>query len=106
MPDPSAILHALSDPTRRRLFEALMTSGEASVSALTAVAGVSQPAVSKHLMILRDAGLANCQTSGRQSLYSPSPDALVPLVDWLAAYRAFWEGRLDRLENTLDRMDR
>jgi DNA-binding transcriptional ArsR family regulator len=105
MTDPSPAFHALSDPTRRKLLETLMTRGSAPVTELTAAAGVTQPSVSKHLMILREAGLVTCKTAGRQNFYSASPDALAPLFDWLSTYRRFWMDRLDRLEDTLDRLD-
>lgn len=100
-----AIFHALSDPTRRGLLEHLMREGEANVASLTRVAGVSQPAVSKHLAILKDAGLVSGKAEGRQVQYRAAPRALVPLFDWMTFYRAFWDSRLDALEDTLKRMD-
>ena len=82
-----------------------MRRGSAPVTALTAASGVTQPSVSKHLMILKNAGLISCEASGRQNIYSASSLALTPLVDWLSEHRDFWENRLDRLEDTLERLD-
>ncbi len=95
----------LSDPTRRGLFERLCREGEQTVHALTARAGVSQPAVSKHLGILKQAGLVIDRREGRETHYSARPDALVPLIDWTARMTDFWRSRFDELENLLRRMD-
>ena len=96
---------ALSDPTRRALFERLCREGEKSVGVLTAGAGVSQPVVSKHLGILKKAGLVADRPEGRQTHYRAQPEALKPLSDWTREMQAFWETRLDRLEDLLVRMD-
>jgi DNA-binding transcriptional ArsR family regulator len=105
-PDAQDLLfRSLSDPTRRRLFERLCREGELSVVALTAKAGVSQPVVSKHLGVLRDAGLVTGRHEGRETRYSARPEALRPLVDWTKDMAGFWEGRFDDLENLLRRMD-
>jgi DNA-binding transcriptional ArsR family regulator len=99
------IFHALADPTRRSLLEYLLTEGEANVVRLTKVAGVSQPAVSKHLATLKAAGLVIDRPEGRQTRYSAKPDALWPLYDWLQFYSAFWDRKIDALADTLKRMD-
>jgi len=99
------IFRTLADPTRRALFERLCREGEQTVGALTACSGVSQPAVSKHLGVLRQAGLVRDRHEGRQTHYSARPEALAPLVDWTRRMAGFWEDRLDALENLLDRMD-
>ena len=96
---------ALSDPTRRALFERLCREGEKSVGVLTDGAGVSQPVVSKHLGILKKAGLVADRPEGRQTHYRARPEALKPLSDWTQEMQAFWETRLDRLEDLLVRMD-
>lgn len=93
---------ALADPTRRALFERLSRDGEQTVRALTDQAGVSQPAVSKHLSVLKLAGLVRDRHQGRQTHYSAQPQALAPLIDWMSRYGAF---RFDRLETPLQRMD-
>jgi len=104
-PAPDEVFRALSDPTRRALFERLAREGELTVRALTAPSGVSQPAVSKHLGVLKAAGLVSDRPDGRQTHYRVSPEGLAPLYDWISAYGAFWQGRFDRLEDLLARMD-
>lgn len=103
--DPDALFRTLADPTRRALFERLCREGEQTVGALTAQAGVSQPAVSKHLRVLKAAGLVRDRHEGRQTHYSAEPRALTPLVDWTGEMAGFWGGRFDRLEDLLRRMD-
>jgi DNA-binding transcriptional ArsR family regulator len=78
---------ALADPTRRGLFERLTRDGEQTVHALTAQAGVSQPAVSKHLKQLKLAGLVVDRREGRETHYRAQGSALAPLNDWLAQHR-------------------
>ena len=95
----------LADPTRRALFERLCREGEKTVGALTARAGVSQPAVSKHLGVLKQAGLVRDRRDGRQTHYSAQPQSLAPLIDWTSQMTSFWQSRFDHLENLLNRMD-
>lgn len=95
----------LADPTRRGLFERLCRDGEQTVHALTAQAGVSQPAVSKHLGVLKQAGLVLDRRQGRETHYSARPGALAPLNDWTSRMTDFWQRRFDELENLLKRMD-
>jgi DNA-binding transcriptional ArsR family regulator len=95
----------LADPTRRGIFERLCHDGEQTVHALTARAGVSQPAVSKHLGILKQAGLVLDRREGRETHYSARPDALAPLIDWTDRMTSFWRSRFDELEDLLKRMD-
>jgi DNA-binding transcriptional ArsR family regulator len=105
---PSAhdvLFRTLADPTRRAIFERLCCDGEQTVGALTARAGVSQPAVSKHLGVLKRAGLVHDRHEGRQTHYSARPGALAPLIDWTGQMARFWETRFDRLEDLLRRMD-
>ena len=105
MTEPDLLFRVLGDPTRRALFQRLARGGEHTVHALTAGAGVSQPAVSKHLAVLKAAGLVSDRRAGRETHYSAEPGALAPLADWMTLYGAFWEGRIDRLEDLLKRMD-
>jgi DNA-binding transcriptional ArsR family regulator len=100
-----ALFTALADPTRRAIFERLSRHGEQTVRVLTDHAGVSQPAVSKHLAVLKQAGLVRDRPDGRQTHYCARPQALKPLVDWMSLHGAFWRDRFDRLEDLLDRMD-
>jgi DNA-binding transcriptional ArsR family regulator len=99
------LFKALSDPTRRAIFERLCRDGDLTVGALTAQARVSQPAVSKHLGILKQAGLVHDDHKGRQTHYSARPDALAPLVDWTTQMTGFWQRRFNDLEDLLKRMD-
>ena len=102
---PDDVFKALADPTRRALFERLSREGELTVHRLTEHSGVSQPAVSKHLGQLKEAGLVMHRRAGRETHYSAHPQALAPLMDWMKTYANFWSDRLDQLENLLDRMD-
>jgi DNA-binding transcriptional ArsR family regulator len=99
------VFRALADPTRRAIFEELTRQGEQTVHALTRYAGVSQPAVSKHLTVLKRARLVRHRREGRETHYRARPDALTPMVDWLNLYDAFWRDRFDRLEALLERME-
>jgi DNA-binding transcriptional ArsR family regulator len=106
MPDAHDLLfRTLADPTRRAIFERLCRDGEQTVGALTARAGVSQPAVSKHLGVLKQAGLVRDRHEGRQTHYSAQLGALAPLIDWTRQMAGFWQSRFDRLEDLLKRMD-
>ena len=100
-----ALFRTLADPTRRALFERMCREGEQTVGALTARSGVSQPAVSKHLGILKQAGLVRDRHQGRQTFYSAQLGALAPLTDWTNQMSAFWQNRFDHLEDLLKRMD-
>lgn len=99
------VFRALADPTRRALFEQLTRKGEQTVHALTRNAGVSQPAVSKHLTVLKRAKLVRHRREGRETHYRARPDALTPMVNWINLYGAFWRDRFDQLEALLERMD-
>ena len=100
-----ALFRTLADPTRRAIFERLSRHGEQTVRVLTGHSGVSQPAVSKHLGVLKLAGLVRDRREGRQTHYSAQPKGLAPLIDWMGVYGAFWRDRIDRLEDLLNRMD-
>ena len=99
------LFRTLGDPTRRAIFERLCREGEQTVGALTARAKVSQPAVSKHLAVLKQAGLVRDRHEGRQTHYSAQLGALAPLMDWTREMAGFWESRFDDLEDLLKRMD-
>lgn len=104
-PAHDLLFRTLADPTRRAIFERLCREGEQTVGGLTAGAGVSQPAVSKHLSVLKEAGLVRDRHEGRQTHYSAQTEALAPLIDWTSQMTSFWETRLDALEDLLKRMD-
>jgi DNA-binding transcriptional ArsR family regulator len=99
------LFKTLADPTRRAIFEWLCREGEQTVKALTVRAGVSQPAVSKHLGALKRAGLVLDRHEGRHTHYSAHPGALAPLIDWTSQMAGFWESRFDDLEDLLKRMN-
>jgi DNA-binding transcriptional ArsR family regulator len=99
------VFRALADPTRRAIFEELTRKGEQTVHALTHYARVSQPAVSKHLTVLKRAKLVRHRHQGRETHYRAQPEALAPMVDWISLYGAFWRARFDRLEALLERME-
>ena len=104
-PAHDVLFRTLADPTRRAIFERLCREGEKTVGALTAQAGVSQPVVSKHLGILKQAGLVRDRHAGRQTHYTAQLEALSPLVDWTIQMTGFWNNRIDHLEDLLKRMD-
>ena len=106
MPQPHDVLfRTLADPTRRGIFEHLCREGEQTVALLTARAGVSQPAVSKHLVVLKQAGLVRDRHEGRHTHYRAQIGALAPLTDWTSQMTGFWQSRFDDLEDLLKRMD-
>lgn len=106
MQEPHEILFkALADPTRRAIFERLCREGSRTVGELTALAGVSQPAVSKHLGVLKQAGLVRHRHQGRATHYSAEIGGLAPLTDWTSEMSGFWQDRFDDLEDLLKRMD-
>ncbi|MDA8049420.1 MAG: metalloregulator ArsR/SmtB family transcription factor [Rhodospirillales bacterium] len=102
---PNALFTALPDPTRRAICERLSRHGEQTVHILTDRASVSLPAVSKHLGVLRRAGLVRNRREGRHTHCRAEPDGLAPLIDWMSLYGAFWRERFGRLEALLNRMD-
>ena len=99
------LFRTLADPTRRANFERLCRDGDLTVGALTARAGVSQPAVSKHLGVLRQAGLVRDRHAGRLTHYSAQVGALGLVIDWTSRMTGFWQSRFDHLEDLLKRMD-
>jgi DNA-binding transcriptional ArsR family regulator len=104
-PSHDLLFRALADPTRRAIFERLCAGGEQTVGGLTAQGQISQPAVSKHLAVLKQAGLVLDRHQGRQTHYSAQAGALAPLRDWTSQMTRFWEDRFDDLEDLLKRMD-
>jgi DNA-binding transcriptional ArsR family regulator len=97
----NATIEAIAEPHRRRILDELRL-GERSVNILVGRLSLSQPAVSKHLRVLRDAGLVRVRSHGQQRLYSVCPETLVGLDDWLEPYREMWRKSLDRLETRLN----
>lgn len=94
------VLEVVAEPTRRRILDVLR-DGERSVGDLTGELGLAQPAVSKHLRVLRDARLVEVRIDGPRRLYRLQAAPLAELDEWLAPYRRFWADRLDALEEGL-----
>lgn len=99
------VFRTLADPTRRSIYERLCRKGEQTVWMLTDHAGVSQPAVSKHLGALKRARLVRDSREGRETRYSVNPRGLAPLFDWMSHYGVFWRESFDRLEELLKGME-
>ena len=94
----------LADPTRRRVLDELR-AGERSVGELVQRLGMSQPAVSKELRVLRDGGLASVSLVAQRRIYRLDPAGLKEVDEWLAPFRAFWNERLDAMERTLESLE-
>lgn len=97
-----AAFSALSDPTRFAIVEQLMTEGELSAGVLVEGKGMSGAAISRHLKLLRQAGLVRQRINGTQRLYSVAPEGLRAIADWTISKRIFWEGSLDRLAAAIE----
>jgi len=95
------VLEVLAEPNRQRILD-LLRDGERPVGELVGALDVSQPTVSKHLRVLRDAGLVDVRASAQLRLYRLRPEPLQELDAWLAPYRAMWADRLDALERVVD----
>lgn len=92
---------ALSDATRLAVVEQLLQRGEQPAGALTGLADISGPAMSRHLRVLREAGVIQQRVEGTKRLYSVRPEALRAISDWTIRHRQFWETSLDRLHDML-----
>lgn len=99
-----SVFEVLAEPNRRRILD-LLAPSERSVGDLVERLDLSQPAVSKHLRILREAGLVEVRVDAQRRLYSVRPESLRPVDDWLGPYRRLWAASLDDLERHLDAMD-
>jgi DNA-binding transcriptional ArsR family regulator len=95
----------LAEPSRRNILDLLLVS-ERPVSELVAETAMSQPAVSKHLRVLREAGLVSVRTDAQRRIYRVRVEPLRDIDDWLRPYRQLWSSRLDALEHRLDTMQR
>lgn len=98
-------LEALADPTRRRIVE-LLVDGERSAGEIASHFPTSRPGISRHLRVLREAGLVQARGEGQRRLYSLDPAPLAELDEWLARYRGFWTNRLDALDTEIRRRRR
>lgn len=97
-----ATFQVLGEPSRQAILE-LLREGERPVGELVEHLRLSQPAVSKHLRLLREAGVVEARVDAQRRLYSIRPEPLAELDAWLASYRQLWATHLDRLEDHLDR---
>lgn len=97
-----SVLEVIAEPTRRRILD-VVRDGERSVGELVDAVGMHQPGVSRHLRILRDAGLVEVRRDAQRRLYRLRPEPLMELDAWLEPYRAEWATRLDSLERHLQR---
>jgi DNA-binding transcriptional ArsR family regulator len=102
MPADIAVLEAIAEPTRQRILD-VVRGGEHSVGELVDKVGMHQPGVSRHLKVLRDAGLVEVRRDAQRRLYRLRPEPLMELDAWLEPYRAEWTVRLDSLERHLRR---
>lgn len=100
-----SVMRALSDPTRRAVFERIAGTREISVLELTQGSGVTQGAISQHLKTLKAAGLVAERPEGRKVYYRAQPDGLEPLADWMTHYAVFWRSRFANLRGILREMD-
>lgn len=92
---------ALSDRTRMNIVEDLIAHGEKAAGELVDGSGMTAPAISRHLKVLREAGLVTLRVDGTRRIYAARADALRAISDWTQSHRAFWDASLDRLEVAL-----
>jgi DNA-binding transcriptional ArsR family regulator len=100
-----AVMKTLADPTRRAVFERVVSSREITVLELTRSSVVTQGAISQHLKSLKQAGLVAERREGRNVFYRAEPKGLAPLVDWMSHYGVFWRQRFSNLRSLLKEMD-
>ncbi|TCO19081.1 DNA-binding transcriptional ArsR family regulator [Kribbella steppae] len=97
-----AVLRALADESRRTVLEAL-ANGEATAGELAALLPIARPGVSRHLRVLREAGLVEVREQAQRRIYSLRPQPLAEVDEWLGRYRVLWEQRLDALHTEVAR---
>jgi ArsR family transcriptional regulator, cadmium/lead-responsive transcriptional repressor len=100
--DPNALFGALSDPTRRKVFDSLVAHGPASATSLARSMPVSRQAVAKHLVVLEEAGLVERGVAGRESLFEARPEALEDVRVWIDRVGDQWDARLKRLQDRFE----
>ncbi|SPH24065.1 Transcriptional repressor SdpR [Defluviimonas aquaemixtae] len=102
MPQLPALFAALSDETRFSIVERLLGKGEQSAGDLADVADITAPAISRHLKVLREAGIVTQRIDGQRRIYAVAPESLQAISSWVIAHRDFWEGSLNRLEAAIE----
>jgi DNA-binding transcriptional ArsR family regulator len=100
-----SVFEIIAEPNRRAILS-LLVSSEQSVGEIERELGMSQPTVSKHLRVLRDAGFVEATVDAQRRVYRVNPEPLQEVDDWLAPFRRLWSRHVDALERHLDRMDR
>lgn len=103
-PASADVFLAIADPTRRRMLE-MLKSNERPATELARPFRISQPSVSQHLRVLREAGLVRTRRLGRQRIYQLRPRKLKLVVDWVAYFDKFWDEKLSALGKYLDKME-
>jgi DNA-binding transcriptional ArsR family regulator len=98
------VFEVIAEPNRRAILS-LLVSSQQSVGAIERQLGMPQPAVSKHLRVLRDSGFVESTVDAQRRLYRLKPEPLQEIDAWLAPFRRFWSAHVDALERHLDRMD-
>ena len=106
MTDLPRTFAALSDATRFAIVERLLRQGPLHAGALSDVADVSAPAISRHLRVLREAGILEQRVEGQRRIYSVAPSSIRAIRDWTMDHREFWQGSLDRLAAEVEREGR
>ena len=99
-----SVFEIIAEPNRRAILS-LLVSSEQSVGEIERQLDLSQPSVSKHLRVLREAGFVESRTEAQQRVYRLRPEPLMELDEWLEPFRRFWSKHVDALERHLDRMD-
>jgi DNA-binding transcriptional ArsR family regulator len=97
-----AVLHALADESRRTVLE-ILRDHPASAGELAEALPIARPGVSRHLRVLREAGLIDVRREAQRRIYSLRPEALIEVDEWLAEYRVLWQSRLDALHTEIAR---
>ncbi len=97
-----AVLHALADPSRRAVLE-MLRGAPASAGRLAEALPIARPGVSRHLRVLREAGLVEVRQEAQRRIYTLRPEGLAEVDDWLEDYRALWQHRLDALHTEIAR---
>src|ERR1044072_3775684 len=101
----NAVMRTLADPTRRAVFERIVSSDEITVVELTRGGGVTQGAISQHLKSLKQAGLVAERPQGRNVYYRAQPEGLAPLVDWMSHYGVVWQERVGNVPQPFKQID-
>jgi len=104
-PTPADAFNAVAEPRRRQILD-LLARGERPVNDVVAALGLAQPQVSKHLRVLREAGLVGVRGSGQQRLYRLNAEKLKPIHDWVKTFEQFWAESFDRLDDYLKELRR